>query len=154
MREEFADLWDVEADVRCITTNGTVIWDGQNIMGGGCALEAADRYPGLPYTYGRLIRSHGHHVFLIGDLVMFPVKRELREPADLELIHRSFNELEDLADIYGWERIAVPRPGCGLGGLSWEKQVKPAIESYLDDRFTIVHFVTVPETKESHEGGA
>lgn len=138
MNVVYADLWSVEADVRCVTTNGTVrLKDHSNIMGGGCAREAAERYPWLPTHYGRMIEEHGHHVFLIGKLVMFPTKWTLREQADLGLIERSCDELESLADVYGWKEIALPAPGCGLGGLLW-KDVTPILASH--PRFTIVRY--------------
>lgn len=133
------DLWDVPAAVRCITTNGTVN-GGRNVMGGGCAREAADRDATLPERYGRLIELHGNHVFLIGELVMFPVKHEISDSASVTLIERSAYELLDLAGIYGWERIAVPRPGCGLGGLSWETDVQSVLEDIFDDRIVIVDY--------------
>lgn len=138
-----AGLWSVEADVRCITTNGTVRPDGTNVMGGGCAREAADRDAELPERYGHLIRKHGNHVFLVGDLVMFPVKHEVQFKAELSLIERSVEELLMLADIYQWERIALPRPGCGLGGLSWDDEVAPVLEPWLNERFVIVDYPRV-----------
>jgi hypothetical protein len=149
MIEQAIDLWEIKADVRCITTNGTVTAQGANIMGGGCAKGAADRYPSLPYIYGDLIRQHGHHVFLIpvsvlpgpktDSLVMFPTKETIQENAFLGTIFRSAIELRDLADIYKWDKIALPRPGAGLGGLKWE-DVKPVLEKVLDDRFIILDF--------------
>ena len=33
--------------------------------------------------------------------------------------------------------VLLPKPGCANGGLNWE-QVKPLLEQYLDDRFTII----------------
>jgi hypothetical protein len=149
MIEKEIDLWEIEVDVRCITTNGTVTSQGTNIMGGGCAKGAADRYPSLPYVYGSLIKNHGHHVFLIpvgpqvfrwnDSLVMFPTKETIKENASLETIERSALELDILAEIYGWNRIAVPRPGAGLGGLKWE-DVKPILEPIFDDRYIILDF--------------
>jgi hypothetical protein len=140
-----ADLWTVAADVRCVTTNGTVTSDGRNVMGGGCAREAADRYPLLAHLYGDLITACGNHVFLVHAspavaLVMFPVKHEVQLRAEVSLIERSAHELIALADVYGWERIALPRPGSGLGGLSWDDDVRPALEPWLDDRFVLIDF--------------
>lgn len=148
MIEVNADLWALDVDVRCVTTNGTVREDGSNVMGGGCAREAAQRWPTLPYIYGTLIKAFGNHVYWPGSivtvnrpfaLILFPVKHTVEENADLELILRSCVELRRLADIYGWQTIALPRPGCGLGGLRWG-DVGSAIEALLDDRFLIVDF--------------
>lgn len=134
----YGDLWEVECDVRCITTNGTVNPHG-NIMGGGCAREATERYPWLRKFYGRMIEEHGHRTFLIGTLVMFPVKELIEDKADIEIIAQSCDELMVLADLYGWQRIALPAPGCGLGGLSWD-EVRPVLEELLDDRVVIVRY--------------
>jgi O-acetyl-ADP-ribose deacetylase (regulator of RNase III) len=139
MKEMSINLWDVEADVICITTNGTVR-NGRNVMGGGCAREAAELAPGLPGAYATLIERHGNHVFVMGPLVLFPVKHRVSENADVELIARSVHELKTLADLYGWTRVALPRPGCGLGGLSWEADVRPWLSEALDDRFIIIDF--------------
>lgn len=141
MIEREIDLWELECDVRCITTNGTVdSMSAENIMGAGCAGEAVRRHPWLPQYHGMLIQENGQHVFLCpGRLVMFPTIRELGEGASLELVVRSSKELLHLADIYEWERIALPRPGAGLGGLEWG-EVKEILEPELDDRFIIVSY--------------
>lgn len=143
MIELAVDLWQVNVDARCITTNGTVRPDGTNVMGGGCALEAARRYPELPFSYGWTISEQGNEVFPFdtsdGPLVMFPVKHDVSQRADVELIRRSVGQLVALADFEGWERVALPRPGCGLGGLSWD-DVRPILEPLLDDRFIIIDF--------------
>ena len=140
MIELQVDLWQIDADVRCVTTNGTVLGDGRNIMGGGCAREARLRHPGVDYHYGSLIQMHGHHVFLIRDLVMFPTKETIDEPASLETIDRSCRELLALTELYGWQKVAVPRPGAGLGGLEWD-DVRPLCEFHLHGpRFVIVDF--------------
>ena len=141
MQIEYGDLGALEG-VRCVTTNGSTDRYGMNIMGGGCAREAAERYPWLPNYYGRMLKEHGNHVFLTGPVVCFPVKHQVGEPADLALVKRSLVELETLANLYDWQRVLLPTPGCGLGGLSWDGEVREVAERILDDRFTIVRFVT------------
>jgi hypothetical protein len=59
--------------------------------------------------------------------------------AKIKLIENSAKELKALVDRFGLKKIMVPRPGVGIGGLSWG-DVKTVIEPYMDDRFTIVSF--------------
>jgi hypothetical protein len=136
----YGDLWALKEtgalDTVCITTNGTVE-RGSNIMGGGCAHQAAIRWPWLPAFYGRQIEKDGNHVFLIGPAVMFPVKHHVEDPADIDLIVRSARELVTLSDLYGWISVGLPTPGCGLGGLRWE-DVGPRLAEVLDERFNVV----------------
>lgn len=113
-------------------------------MGRGCALEAKTRYPGVEHKLGDLIGRHGNRVMRLGRyngvvLASFPVKHHWREEADPELIARSARQLVALADKFGCERIALPRPGCGNGRLRW-KRVRTILEDILDDRFTVVDF--------------
>jgi O-acetyl-ADP-ribose deacetylase (regulator of RNase III) len=152
MREISADAWSVDCDVLCITTNCTIN-GGKNVMGGGIAAEAARRFPQLPRDYGRMIRSFGHHCYLMPPtnywhedgssprpLLMFPTKNEVWEDSTITRIIQSVLETKLLADVYQWTNIALPRPGAGLGGLNWATEVKPALEKIIDDRFLIVSF--------------
>lgn len=140
MIEVQQDLWTVDADVRCVTTNGTVTADGLNVMGAGCAREAANFYPEAPHTLGALIQVHGNHVYLIGPkLVAFPTKEDVRDRSTAGRVWQSAVELVALTNLYGWRKVALPRPGCGLGGLSWD-DVRPMLVSSLDERFILVDF--------------
>ena len=141
MLEAKMDLWDPLWDIRCITTNGYVKSNGACVMGRGVALQAKNKYPGIATDLGRLIKLHGNHVFLLYayDIVSFPVKNNWYEKGDLELIKRSAEELMSLLEVTPEiKQVALPRPGCGNGKLSWEV-VKPKIENILDDRVTIVY---------------
>lgn len=148
MQEEYGDLWEIEADLRCITTNGTITAYEKNVMGGGCAAEAALRYPELPQEYAARIYEKGHHVtfFPQKKLVMFPVKYHVINDADLDLIETSCIELRMGLDKLTYlgispKRVLLPRPGCGLGQLLWE-DVKPIVVKHLGDdpRIIVVHF--------------
>lgn len=147
MIEDYADLWEVDCDARCITTNGTVKSNGRGVMGRGCARQAKHKYVGLEITLGAQLKVHGNHVAILcrtGDtdrpipLIMFPVKRDWWEHADLQLIAYSAEELVALTDREGWKRVVLPRPGCGNGGRSWEREVRHLIQPILDDRFRVV----------------
>lgn len=145
MLEARGDLWELgsSADAIVITTNGFVKKDGTAVMGAGCAKEAAEKYPWLPAALGALLKERGNYTYRFQttyyDLVTMPVKHNWREDADMTLIQRSVNDLIWLANEQSWERIVMPRPGCGNGNLRWE-DVEPVLADYLDDRFTVVTY--------------
>lgn len=157
MKESTGNLWSQHVEAICITTNGYVNSKSQAVMGRGCALEAAEKFPGLREELGDLIRlGGGNHVHVLltprygwydgeegmeytTEVLSFPVKHHWREKADLALIRRSAMELVEKTDLYQFDTVCLPRPGCGNGQLTWE-EVKPIIEPILDDRFTVITF--------------
>jgi len=107
-------------------------------MARGVAGQAARRFPLLPEVLGELLQSSGNHVYQLGDgIVSFPVEESAWEWPDLRLISRSARELRELADREGWDRVLVPRPGCGGGGMDW-REVRPLLEEHFDGRFLII----------------
>jgi hypothetical protein len=118
----------------------------------------------MPLKLGRLLREHGNHVFDVykgagrPTIFSFPVKHQWHERASLALIRRSAKELLAFMDLGTWESAALPRPGCGNGRLDWET-VRPVLEEFLDDRFTVYSqppgLTQVPngETRERGRGG-
>ncbi|MGF1472959.1 MAG: ADP-ribose-binding protein [Rubrobacteraceae bacterium] len=149
MQEARGNLWDEPCDLRVITTNGATRKDGAAIMGRGCALEAKQRFPGIDLKLGRLIQQHGNRVMRLAKLTdgsvlaSYPVKHHWKEEADPALIERSAHQLVALANTFGQTNVLLPRPGCGSGRLSWG-EVKPLLESILDERFTVI---TYPKDK-------
>jgi hypothetical protein len=144
MREVVGNLWTYPADIRVITTNGTVKANGECVMGRGCAAEAKRMFPGLALALGQKIQQYGNHVFYLGEgLYSLPVKHNWWEKADIELIRVKAEELSacvsdgfpDNQEI----RVVLPRPGCGNGGLRWA-DVKPILAPILDDRFHVITF--------------
>jgi hypothetical protein len=134
------DLWDYHqrGDVIAITTGGLLRKNGACAMPRGCARQAADRFPQLPYVLGEQIRRHGLHVFDLGNkIVAFPVEQTPYETPAPKIIRRSCTELVELTDYKGWTRVIVPRPGCGGGGLQWN-DIEKILESTFDDRFLII----------------
>jgi hypothetical protein len=158
MLEIYGDIWANadDYDAMVITTNGFVKTNGEAVMGRGIAKEAAERYPLFPVDLGTLLKERGNHAFSFCYKSNFwfftlPVKPEYgpngemgwKAKADITLIERSIQEL--LVQISGIDqfftkvnKVIMPRPGCGNGRLKWE-DVKPVIEPYLDDRFTVAH---------------
>lgn len=156
MLEDTVDLWTEPCDARCITTNGYVKGNGHLVMGAGVAGQAQERYPKFPKVAGDFVKQHGNHVvtfygnwfidgFHIANydkdpfyFVTFPVKHVWYEDADLELIERSAKELMDVLDQFdNWQKVLLPRPGCGNGRLTWG-QVEPVISPILDDRVVVI----------------
>lgn len=141
-------------DAVCINTNGMTRKDGSAVMGAGQAREAAERFFHIQQTLGHCLLAHGNHVYHMGShfdeksghamtVFTFPTKNDWRSPSDLALIAQSARELVDFVDRLHIEHCYLAAPGCGLGGLDWENQVKPVLSAILDDRFT----VTVPLNK-------
>lgn len=142
MREVEGDLWEFPAAARAVTTNGDCKMDGTAIMGRGIALQAKERYPFLPRQLGEKLKRHGNHVFDLGEwdgvrLFSFPTKHHWRDAlSDMELIKQSCRELRGY--VKKGEIVAMPRPGCGNGGLAWAA-VRPVLQELLpEDNFIIV----------------
>ena len=151
MREAFGDLWELAesgfADALVITTNGDVNSKGRAVMGRGCALQAAQRYPEIPSVLAEALHAHGNHAFVLSQqvspgyfmIVSMPVKHHWHEQADPALIVQSAHELMAIADAHRWKSVVMPRPGCGNGRLKWD-DVRPLLERILDNRFTVVTY--------------
>lgn len=140
MYEMTGSLWREHAagSVVAITTNGLVTKKGDVPMLRGCARQARERFPEIPRTLGGLIRQYGSHVFDLGHrIVSFPVEENPYQIPDLRLIEQSCRELVELVDYKQWNRVVVPRPGCGGGGLAWS-EVRPVLERHFDQRFYII----------------
>lgn len=145
MKETKGDLWTYEpCDCRVITTNMTVTRQGMNVMGGGCAGEAAARWPELPALYAMHLMHGGNGLTHMGlcagkPLVCLPTKWQVWMNSSLDLIVPACEGLVKLADRKGWQDVVMARPGAGLGGLRWDDVCK-AIAPILDDRFTAIDY--------------
>lgn len=140
MREIVGDLWDEHARgaIVAITTNGMVNKVGRAVMPRGCARQARERFPEILNTLGLCLSLHGNHVFDLGhQIVSFPVEEDPYQVAETRLIDQSCRELAELADYKGWQKIVVPRPGCGGGGLEWSA-VKTILTRHFDERFHVI----------------
>lgn len=171
MQELKGDLFAIECDALCVTTNGFVKLNGEAVMGKGCAKQLADYYPETPRRLGKLLNLKGNKVHKLFkhdgvQILSFPVKTDMEYMiqdkniivkhmqdkfeinahvpgwacvADINIIEKSAKRLLKLANKYEWNKVLIPRPGCGAGELNWNK-VRPALHSILDDRFYAVTF--------------
>jgi hypothetical protein len=149
MREIYGNIWEIECDAICITTNGVVKRDGTAVMGAGIARQAREKFPKLDVLLGAMLKLNGNKVNLMLDkvenrpaLIGFPTKNDWRENSSLQLIERSSRELVELVNSKGWKYILLPRPGCGNGNLDW-REVRRVIGPILDERFFIITFRTM-----------
>lgn len=105
------------------------------IMGAGLAAEFKKRYPDMLADYVQVCRNQllapgKMHVFMVlpGKYVVnLPTKIHWQSPASISIVEIGVNVLADFVENTNLVRsIAIPKLGCGLGGLSWHK-VKPII---------------------------
>ena len=128
----------------CVTTNGVVKKRNKNaVMGAGIAKAFAGRYPQLPAILGRKLIESGnqvHHLLSLGnvDIISFPTKHHWRDRSDLNLIIISTRTLAILASSEPDCTFVLPKPGCGLGGLSWS-EVKNMLSPILPDNCWIIN---------------
>jgi len=132
-KEITGDIWNYigKANAICICTNRKVV-NGKNIMGKGIAKEAKELYPELPEAIAISLRFGDGASIVHKDagtyLVSFPTKNSPYNKSDLELIRESCFSLQTQMEALKWKRVIIPRPGCGCGGLSWEREVKPFLK--------------------------
>lgn len=127
-----------------ITTNGTVKKDGSANLGRGNAKEMGNICEWLSEKLGKLIADKGNHVHHVSEKVIsFPVEETWTSHADMKLVVRSANELKELVDNMGWDKVYMPLPGCGGGGLR-PSDVISVLAPILDDRFIVLNKGEVP----------
>src|SRR5580692_3397304 len=131
------DIWSyLDTHWICITTNQGWNRSGENVMGRGLALQAAQRYPDLPFVYGKICQNDpGTHriepvVFLSKDMVsaahllMFPTKRlnasapwmSWKSKSDTDLITECLVALNNFTTTTD-RPVALPAVGTANGGL-------------------------------------
>jgi hypothetical protein len=149
MIEKIGSIWDVYNQFNnmiLVTTNSQLKKNGELVMGKGIALEAAQREPSLPRRLGHYLINQagfwGNDAMLVDDYYIvshlgaigaLQTKRDWKDPSSTELIKRSLSFLSQLAIWMPLINFNIPRPGCGNGGLNWEKQVKPLCEALPDN---------------------
>jgi hypothetical protein len=168
MKERKVDLFETiyedGVDAICIATNSSYTKRGIACMGGGSAGTCAQRWPQTAQRLGKMLQTFGTNVpFVIGAvdrggkylepdremirrrdfkclIFSFPTINRSVDGANLQLIKQSATIMMDYAEQFHLKGVVIGRPGGGHGRLDYSKEVKPAIESILDDRFTVVSF--------------
>ena len=109
------------------------------VMGKGLALAFKQRFPRNYIEYvtachDGLVRPGRPYVYETPDrrvIINFPTKRHWRDPSRLADIVLGLTQLPDIIREFAIISVAMPRLGCGLGGLSWQ-DVKPLVEAFAD----------------------
>lgn len=162
------DLWSYLGRVSCIfiTTNSVTKANGDAVMGRGCALEAAQRYPSLPKLLAQHLHSKGNvpgcllkvprpSLAARTQVNLFNDGKPVVEPEwAMETWIASFPTKTDCKlpssirlitagalhvqkyMAVGWTAV-MPYPGVGNGKLRRE-DVIPLLTDILDDRFTLL----------------
>lgn len=141
---EKGNMWSVfnDTDIFMITTNPIIRKDGAVVMGRGIALEAKNRYPSLPYDFGKALKElhpeiDQQNVGFIGkyeytNVWFFMVKDHWQNEASLDIIERSvFHLKHGFADM-DKKRIDLNFPGIGNGRLKRDA-VLPLLQSLPDN---------------------
>ena len=140
------DVWNLlnENSTICVLTNNSlyVMYDASsmseiyyNPMGGGIAYEAKLRNPHLDILSAESM-IEGRYIICKdsiskADIFRFPTLHHIGEKADLILIENSLHKLKEYINNNKDKIIYLPRPGCGIGGLDWEKDIKPLCDKIL-----------------------
>ena len=140
------DIWSLATELEAwvvVPTNTTIRRDGDAVMGAGMAKDAVDRFPGLAGSLAAHIRKFDSRIYVQNPIICLPTKHNWRNPSKIEFVEQGCHELLDLARILtsvgDTHPILLPQLGCGLGGLNWERQVRPLVDSILEgDRFVLV----------------
>ena len=127
------NIFESRADVLVNTVN-TV-----GVMGKGLAKEFKRIYPDMFKVYQKFCEDG---TLSVGKLQLyktpnkwilnFPTKANWRSPSKLAYIEEGLQKFVEHYERLGIKSIAFPMLGCGNGGLSWEDEVKPLMQQYLE----------------------
>lgn len=135
-----------ENEAICVTTNGQIRTDGRAVMGRGIALQA-DKLFNLAPRLAKYLMKYGNRCFNMGvyeycgqrySIITFPTKHHWKDRSDINLICKSCKELVQICNKLGFTKCYLTPPGCGNGGLSYERDVRPHIVNILDNRFVVI----------------
>lgn len=108
-------------------------------MGKGIALEFARRWPRMYEEYREIcwdgqIQPGYMFVYISGEKVIFNLMTQLRPHylASLGAIEASMINMREYAFGAGINKIAMPKIGCGLGGLKWV-EVEPIVQAVFGE---------------------
>jgi O-acetyl-ADP-ribose deacetylase (regulator of RNase III) len=132
LRQITADLFETEADALVNPVNCV------GVMGSGVAAEMRARFPAMYRRYRehcQLRRFKPGMAWVwagVPAIVCLATKDDYRNSSRYDWIEAGARRLRRIADDGRYSSIAVPRLGCGLGGLTWDR-VEAILERHLAD---------------------
>lgn len=126
------NIFETLCDSIVVTTN-TV-----GVMGAGIAKQAKSEFPGLERVYQEACRRKRHTTErpLICEhesgktIVCFATKQDWRNPSRVEWIRSGLQYIVENQHSLGGS-VAIPPLGCGLGGLDYERDLRPLFIEFL-----------------------
>lgn len=126
------NIFDSSCATIAITTNSV------GVMGAGLAKSAASKYPAILPCY----REHCKHtpantlhapiivpVEPERQLLLIPTKIDWRKPSEISYVNEALRHIYELqTDLTS---LALPPLGCGLGGLDFQRDVRPLYIEWL-----------------------
>lgn len=115
----------------------------KGVMGKGLALEFKKRFP-MNFEFYKFMCDQGvlkpGYLYWLRDnstnitIINFATKDHWKDPSKIEWIDDGCMKLRDylLENPYNIKNIAIPKLGCGLGGLDWS-YVRKIFLKYFDD---------------------
>jgi hypothetical protein len=141
------NIWDLHGLGGWVGIPTNIGWtkNGYNVMGAGLAFQAKEKYPDLPFQYGKILKNNQERnsttlVIEIPEykLLMLPTKplnedmpsMSWNAPSSKDLIEKTLEQLGIWLYNHPEENVYIPYLGCGNGGLSIS-DIKPLIEPYI-----------------------
>lgn len=90
------------------------------------ACDRGDLRPGAIHVFETGLRTRDPDV-----IINFPTKDHFRDPSQMVFLERGLATLREYLSNSDHRSVAVPKLGCGLGGLDWST-VEPLVRSALD----------------------
>jgi O-acetyl-ADP-ribose deacetylase (regulator of RNase III) len=120
-------------------------------MGAGIAKTFKNQYIGMYKEYKRLC---GEGIFNAGEGYIYKTDdnryifnlatQGSLSGAAIEYVDSSFKWMKEQMLKLGINYVAIPKIGCGLGGLDWENDVLPIIENVFDQKDIVIEVWTIP----------
>lgn len=116
-------------------------------MGAGLALQFKRLYPENFHAYREvcqkdLLKPGGLFCYRLTTpkklIINMATKDHWRDNSKLEDVQQGLGNLLECSLEYSYRSVALPKVGCGLGGLCWPTQVEPLVRKLFQDSKLVV----------------